>query len=204
MQFDAFFAFVQSSPLATLLDGSRYISMAIQIVHILGFTFLLALALAFNLRVLRLALRELPLAELAATLQRPFLIALGVAVLAGILLFLPRAVAYAGNTPFVWKMGLLIAASLSQLVLLRTLSASPAVEATVTSTTPRRLPGSAALAAGLPAIAWYSAAAGDGSRGVAPTRTRLSEAALPLRAAALLAVLLWLATGIAGRAIGFM
>src|SRR4051794_16408343 len=101
---------LQSSSLAVLLDGSRYIAMSVQIVHLIALTFLLALVLAINIRVLRLSLRGLPVDQFARAMTKPFLVTLVVAVTAGFLLFLPRAETYASNWAFAWKMGLLLVA----------------------------------------------------------------------------------------------
>ncbi len=125
MTLDAFASALQGSGLAALLDGSRYIAMVVQAFHLLGLTFLLAVALAFNLRVLGFSLRALPLDRFARALQLPFLLTLIVAVAAGILLFLPRATTYANNGPFAWKMAFLLAAAGAQLLLFRRTSAGP-------------------------------------------------------------------------------
>ena len=125
MQLDNFFSSLQSSSLALLLDGSRYIAMTVQIVHLIALTFLLALVLAINIRVLNLSLRGLPVYVFARAMTRPYLLTLVVAVVAGVLLFLPRAATYANNVPFIWKMGLLLVAGIGQFLLLRHLSALP-------------------------------------------------------------------------------
>lgn len=207
MQMSAFLNFLQSSWLATLLDGSRYIAMTVQIVHILGFTFLLALVLAFNLRVLRLALRTLAVGHMARALERPFLITLLVAVIAGSLLFLPRANTYAANAPFVWKMALLLGASAIQILLLRTATARVPRSARVQQA------GSGAyqppVAQAYPTLVYHAAwnaPAGTLNTSALPAQDLAHdvETSWLFRAAALLALLLWLGTGVAGRVIGFV
>ncbi len=158
MQTSSLFSAIQSSWFATLLDGSRYIAMGIQIVHLLSLTFLLALVLAINIRVLRLALCKLPVEQFAHSMTKPFQITLSVAIVAGILLFLPRAETYASNVAFVWKMGFLLVAGIGQLLLLRRLAGLPAQQ----------------------------------------------EAPISFRAGSFVALLLWITTGVAGRAIGFV
>jgi hypothetical protein len=155
---DTFINWLQDSSIATAVDGSRYILMVVQAFHLLGLTFLLALALAFNLRVLGLSLRKLPLPDIARALRWPFVATFVVAVGAGILLFLPRATTYARNDPFVWKLVLLIAAAVAQVVLLRR----------------------------------------------AFVLAQPQEASVPLRALSALTLVLWMSTGVAGRAIGFV
>ena len=158
MQLHNVLTFLQSSSLAVLVDGSRYIAMSIQIVHLIALTFLLALVLAFNIRVLRLSLLSLPVAQLAHALAKPFLITLTVAITAGFLLFLPRAETYASNWAFVWKMGLLLVAGVVQFLLLRW-SADPSVT---------------------------------------------QEPSVLFRTGSLVTLVLWISTGVAGRAIGFV
>lgn len=153
-----FISWLQESTIANLVDGSRYILMVVQAFHLLGLTFLLAVALAFNLRVLRLSLRNLPLADLARALKWPFIATFVVAVGAGILLFLPRAATYARNDPFVLKLVLLTAAAIAQALLLRQAFALPQPQ----------------------------------------------EATASLRVFSALTLVLWLGTGVAGRAIGFV
>jgi hypothetical protein len=158
MPLNNFFAALQSSSLAVLLDGSRFIAMGIQIVHLLALTFLLALVVAFNIRVLRLSLLTLQVDSLARALAKPYLITLIVAVVAGFLLFLPRAETYAHSVPFICKMAFLIAGGTGQFLLIRHLS-----------------------------------------------NLLSSREPSPLfRASSLLTLVLWIATGVAGRAIGFV
>ncbi|HEY0963744.1 MAG TPA: hypothetical protein VGE69_15445 [Pseudomonadales bacterium] len=149
---------LQDSRIAAFVDGSRYILMVVQAFHLLGLTFLLAVALAFNLRVLRVSLRGLPVPDLARALHWPFVATFAISVMAGVLLFLPRATTYARNDPFVWKLALLGGAAVAQFLLLRK----------------------------------------------AFVFARQQEASTSLRTLSALALLLWLATGVAGRAIGFV
>lgn len=158
MSLQNFATTLQDSSIAVAVDGSRYILMVVQAFHLLGLTFLLAVALAFNLRVLRLTLRSLPLADLARALRWPFIASFVISVAAGVLLFLPRAATYARNDPFVWKLLLLTAAAIAQALLLR--------------------------------------------RAFVLAQPR--EASVPLRALSAFTLVLWLSTGVAGRAIGFV
>ncbi len=149
---------LQHSTLATLIDGSRYILMVIQGFHLLALVLLLGLVFAFNVRVQGLLLTPVPLASLARSLSKPFAVVLTVAVVAGVLLALPRSVIYSHNSPFMWKMGFLLGGALLQTWLLRRSLLLPA---------DARVP-------------WV------------------------LRGGAALALVLWLSTGMAGRAIGFV
>jgi hypothetical protein len=98
---------IQNSAVAQFFDAGRYLTMAVQIVHILSFTLLLAVVLALALRVQGWSLNAVPLEQLSRALQRPYRLALGVALTAGILLFLPRALAYGVKDVFILKLLLL-------------------------------------------------------------------------------------------------
>lgn len=119
MLLNNFLVFLQESRLAHAVDGSRYLIMLIQLSHILAFTLLIALVLAFTLRTQGWALGSVPLAALARSLQVPYRIALSVALLAGFLLFVPRAVAYGNNSAFLAKLLLLVLAAVSRHFLTR-------------------------------------------------------------------------------------
>jgi len=121
MFIDTLFDALQHSRIAALLDGSRYIAITVQVFHILGFTLLLALVLAIALRVNGVALRDASVSSLVASLHRVYWISLGVTLLAGFLLFLPRAIAYGSNPAMAWKFAILVAAALLQWGLLRRL-----------------------------------------------------------------------------------
>lgn len=108
---------LQDSSLAALLDGSRYISMAVQSLHVLGFTFLLALVVVFNLRVQRIALRSISVADFTRSTGKLYYAGLAAAVVGGVLLFLPRSIAYGGNRALLYKLVLLVIAIVLQYLL---------------------------------------------------------------------------------------
>ncbi len=114
---NSFLEFLQQSSLSGLIAGSRYGAMAIQTVHVLGFTLLLAVVVAFNLRAHNVALRSLSLRRMTASLRRYYAAALTAALLAGFLLGMPRAVAYWGNIAFVYKLALLLPVVVLQFLL---------------------------------------------------------------------------------------
>lgn len=99
---------LQHSGLASLLDSSRYVSMGVQALHVLGFTFLLAVVLAFNLRIQKLALRGVTVAGFSRSINSLYYGSLAAALGGGILLFLPRSIAYGGNRALVFKLALLL------------------------------------------------------------------------------------------------
>jgi len=115
-------AWLQDTSIAQFLDGSRYISMTIQIFHIVGFLALLAIVVALNVRVQKLAFRSQPVASFVNSLGRSYYLALGTALVAGVMLFLPRGVSYGANGPFDLKIVLLLAAIALQFVLHRRIS----------------------------------------------------------------------------------
>jgi len=110
-------AWLQDTSIAQFLEGSRYISMTIQIFHIVGFVALLAIVVALNVRVQKLAFRSQPVASFVNSLGRSYHISLVLALVAGVLLFLPRGVAYGANGPFDLKIVLLLAAIALQFAL---------------------------------------------------------------------------------------
>lgn len=149
---------VQHSALPALIDGAPWIAMVIQGFHLTSLIVLLGLVVAFNTRLQGFTLALVPAAEVARSLQRPYVIALVVAVVAGLLLALPRLVAYSSNPAFAWKLALLVSVGILQAWLLRRT---------------RQLPVH-------------------------------SAPPLALRIGSAFALLLWLGTGMAGRAIGFV
>jgi|GEM_PF-989956 hypothetical protein len=101
---------LQDNGLSHFLDEGRALTMVVQTFHILGFTLLLAVVLALTLRVQGWALTALPVERLSALLSKPYRWSLGVALAAGVLLFLPRAVAYGVKEVFLWKLAILAVA----------------------------------------------------------------------------------------------
>ncbi len=115
----AFLSLLQDSSLAALLDESRYISMGVQSLHVLGFTFLLALVVAFNLRVQRVALATVTVARFTRSTNKLYYAGLAAALVGGALLFLPRSIAYGDNWALQYKLGLLAIAMVLQYLLQR-------------------------------------------------------------------------------------
>ena len=149
---------LQETALGRFLDEGRYLPMLVQALHILAFTLLLAVVLVLALRVQGWALSALPLNRLASSLQRTYRWALGVALVAGFLLFLPQADFYGLKPVFQWKLLILLVAVAVHALVQRGVSNLPADRA----------------------------------------------ASAPLKSLALLSLLLWVTTAVAGRAIGFV
>lgn len=119
MTYASLLEFLEATSIAVVIDQTRWAPMAVQIVHVIGFTLLLAVIVAFTLRAQRAVLTSVPLAQLANALRPYYVLALWLTVAGGILLFLPRAVAYAANDAFVAKLVLMVLAIGLQYALLR-------------------------------------------------------------------------------------
>lgn len=107
---DNFFLALQQSAPGQWLDQSRNVAIAMQVLHILFFTAVLAVVAVLALRVLNRVFRDKPAAELLAGLRGYYRIMLALALLSGFLQSLPRLLAYTNNSPFVAKQLLLLAA----------------------------------------------------------------------------------------------
>lgn len=171
---------LQESPVGQIIGkNTNLVGAAFQYVHILGFVFLLTAALLLVLRVFGQGLRAQTLAQLNAVL-RPFLWwGLAAAVLSGVVMFASNAVIYATNPALQLKLLLLVLAALLQLGLSQRWLGKPEA-----STPPA---GGAVSASALPRQA-----------------SLVPAIPVPLAAGVVLALLLWLATAVAGRAIGFI
>jgi hypothetical protein len=119
-----FLQFLQHTSLSAFIANSRYGAMVFQTFHVLGFTLLLAIVVAYNIRTQNIALRSLSLKKFSAALGGYYYGALLVALAAGFLLGMPRAVTYWGNIAFVYKIALLAPAIVLQLILQNRASAT--------------------------------------------------------------------------------
>ena len=104
------------------LRDSQYGMPAMQSVHLVGITVLLASMLVLNLRLAGLALVDTPLVWLARQLKPWALGALTVVVLSGLLIFVGTPSKYLASNPFRFKMGALLVATLFQFAVLRRFS----------------------------------------------------------------------------------
>jgi len=124
MDSQVFLTALQNSGVAQLIDSSRYYSIGFQSVHILAFTLALAVVVLFNIRLNGVGLASLGLREFVVSIRRWYHGAVLVSVVAGVLIFLPRAVAYANNTVFINKVLLLLVAIVAQWLLLERIARS--------------------------------------------------------------------------------
>jgi hypothetical protein len=104
------------------LRDSQYGMPAMQSVHLVGITVLLASMLVLNLRLAGLAMVDTPLVWLARQLKPWALGALTVVVLSGLLIFVGTPSKYLASNPFRFKMGALLVATLFQFAVLRRFS----------------------------------------------------------------------------------
>lgn len=117
MNIDALLALTQASALAQWIDSSRYYSISFQSIHILAFTMTLAIVLLFNIRLNGLGMAGIGVREFTSSIRPWYRGALLCSLAAGVLIFLPRSVAYAANPVFLGKLVLLIVVIVAQWLL---------------------------------------------------------------------------------------
>lgn len=105
-------------PIVFIRD-SKYGMPAVQSVHLMGLTILLATILVLDLRLSGVGIMNLSLSNLARQLKRWTMGALTAVILSGILIFLATPGKYLGSNPFRIKMALLSLAILFHFAVLR-------------------------------------------------------------------------------------
>ena len=105
-------------PIVFIRD-SKYGMPAVQSVHLMGLTILLATILVLDLRLSGVGIMNLSLSNLARQLKRWTMGALTAVILSGILIFLATPGKYLGSNPFRVKMALLSLALLFHFGVLR-------------------------------------------------------------------------------------
>jgi hypothetical protein len=93
----AFFQVLQTSSLSQLIDSSRYFTIVFQSLHILGFTFAIAAVVLVNIQLYSSNLLRLSTADLLRSINPYYNICVGIALITGVLILLPRAVFYTQN-----------------------------------------------------------------------------------------------------------
>lgn len=111
-----FFSWLEDSAVADAIRSTAYLYPLLGSFHILGIALLIGPAAAFDLRLLGLGQRTLPVTTVAGHLLPLSRLGFMVAVITGVLMFLPGAnvVAERGSAP--WKLGLLLIAGLNILI----------------------------------------------------------------------------------------
>ena len=131
---------LQASWLAQAVGESQLATASLSSLHLLGFTVVMGSAVLCSLHLLGVLLPEHPTPALVRPATRALLAGLGLSVVTGVLLVLPRAAGAAVNPTFRLKMLLLVAGVLLHAVVV----SSPAVTADAGVWT-RRLSGLASL-----------------------------------------------------------
>jgi len=109
---------LQGSALAHAISKSNHlIGATLQILHIFGFVLLLSSITVISLRLLGLTFTNQPVGRVARDGTRLIWIGLALAVATGTLMFVSGARHYGYNWAFEMKMGLLLAAVLTQVLL---------------------------------------------------------------------------------------
>jgi hypothetical protein len=106
---------IEGWPLAVAMRQWLWLYPIVEIVHILGFVFLVGAALLFDLRLLGLG-RRLPVADLAGHLLRWSWVGLMIVVPSGLAMFAAHATEMAGNPAFRLKLLLILAAGANALI----------------------------------------------------------------------------------------
>jgi Family of unknown function (DUF6644) len=129
------------------IRDSSYGMPALQSVHLVGLTMLLATILVLNLRLAGLSMMDWPLPSLERQLRPWALGAITMMIASGIIMFLGNPAKYLASYAFLFKMTALALAILLQFRVLRRLSTTDA------GSRPRR---SDIIAAGLSLTLWFA------------------------------------------------
>ncbi|WP_104139015.1 hypothetical protein [Arthrobacter sp. ZGTC131] len=113
---DDFFAWLEDGPFADAIRGTAYLYPMLESIHIIGIALLVGPAMAFDLRLLGLGRQKLRVTAAANYLLPMSRLGFIVAVVTGVVMFVPGAslIADRGSAP--WKLGLLLIAGLNILI----------------------------------------------------------------------------------------
>lgn len=125
----AFFAWLETTAVATAVRDSLMVTGVLSAVHLLGFTLVMGSAFASNLRLLGAVFGGRPVRAVAIPAGRALVAGLCLSVATGLLLFAPRASAASANRTFQIKMLLLVTAALVQLLVYRRVVRGPSESA---------------------------------------------------------------------------
>ena len=115
----SFFQWCSNWQAVVIVRESKYGMPAVQSVHLIGLTVFLATILLLNLRLARLGMLHVPLADLSQNLKPWMRGALSLSILSGIFIFMATPGKYLGSNPFRLKMLLLVIAVLFHFSILR-------------------------------------------------------------------------------------
>src|SRR5437870_4541627 len=108
---------LQHSWLAHTVGESQMLTASLSAIHLIGFTMVMGSAALSNLRILGVALVELPAIEVTRPASRTLALGLLISVVTGFLLFSPRASGAAANSTFRLKLSLILVAALTHFAL---------------------------------------------------------------------------------------
>ena len=113
---NAFCRAVELSPLHKAISGFNFTWAVIQSLHLVAMALLVASITAFDLRLLGLAMRRVPISRLGERLLPVTWSAFGLSILTGGTMFLEKAIAYCQNWIFLTKMFLILLAGINMAV----------------------------------------------------------------------------------------
>lgn len=110
-----FFAWLESTGLASAVGQSVALTGGLSALHVIGFTLVMSAGVVWSARATGLLLTGVPAQSLARPAFRLSVVGLSLSVLTGLCLFAPRATSTAPNGVFQLKMALLLLAATVQL-----------------------------------------------------------------------------------------
>src|SRR5581483_281384 len=149
----SFAQWVQATAFFTALRGSANIYPIVMSLHMIGIAFVGGMILMTDVRLLNIAMRKRPIADVIDQLRVPKRWGLLLTVTCGVLMAGSKAEEYYYNAFFRAKLILLAAVIVFELVFYRSVYADPAA----LDRAPR-IPGTAKLAAALSLVLWISIA----------------------------------------------
>jgi len=111
-----FLEWLQASPWAVFIHKQAWAFTTIQVIHVVAISLVIGTIMIVDLRLLGLASRKRPVAELSRQVLPFTWAAFVLAVIAGSLLFISRATEYFGNTMFWIKMALIVIAGINMVI----------------------------------------------------------------------------------------
>lgn len=113
---DNVFSWLEGTWLAEVVRSTAYLYPMLESVHIIGIALLIGPAAAFDLRLLGIGRRTLPVTTAASHLLRLSHLGFVIAAATGVAMFLPGANLIADRGAAPWKLGLLLIAGLNILI----------------------------------------------------------------------------------------
>lgn len=110
---NAFFSWLEESRLGEAVRTTPWVYSSLESVHILGIALLVGPAVAFDLRLLGVGRRLLPVTAAARHLLPLARFGLVIAVTTGLVMFASGAVAVGNSGAAPWKLGLLVVAGIN-------------------------------------------------------------------------------------------